>query len=149
MIFLLKNKKFRYFLLIISFFNLSSCLSSVENTGFMFDLTDYEYLQEEVATKSEVLQIMGSASFVSHIDQEKWLYYSQNVKKFLFFKPKITDRKIVILTFDDNEILQKIENYSLKDEKNIKFSSNYTKVEGFEKGIFKSLFSNIGRVSTQ
>jgi outer membrane protein assembly factor BamE (lipoprotein component of BamABCDE complex) len=137
-----------YFLIIIT---LSSCVSSSEKKGYAFDLSDYQLLQEGVTSKESTLRIMGSPTIISDLTgQENWLYYSENVKRFLFFIPKITDRKIFIIKFDQSDTIKEIKEFELSNQKQkLKFVSDYTQVKGHKTGFFKSIFSNIGQVKPQ
>lgn len=129
---------------------LSSCAPKIEKHGYMFDLSDHHLLQEEIITKSKVLSIMGSPTLISDLNgEEMWIYYAENVKKLLFFKPDIVNREIILLAFDNNEVLKKLENYSLANEKKLNFSSDHTKVKSNKVGFFKSIFSNVGQIRPQ
>ncbi len=129
---------------------LSACVSRVEKQGYMFELADHHLLQEEIITKDKVLRIMGSPSLISDLnDEETWIYYAQDVKKFLFFKPDVINREIISFSFDKNEVLSNLQKFSLNDQQKLSFSSNYTKVNSNKIGIFKSIFSNVGQVRPQ
>ena len=55
----------------------------------------------------------------------------------------------VIITITDRIIIidYKYDNYDLKNQNNISFSNDYTKVDHNQKeGIFSELFNNIGQV---
>lgn len=142
-------KKFLYYILLS--ISLSSCLASSEKHGYMFDLSDHELLQEGVSSKETVTKLMGSPTIISDISMpESWIYYSEEVEKFLFFLPKITSRNILVITFDNTNSIKNLRKFDLSnnDEK-LKFTSQYTKVISSEAGFFKSIFSNIGQVRPQ
>lgn len=136
-----------YIILIIA---TSSCISRVENFGYIADDSDYASLQEGVSTKDRVRMIMGSPTLVTDFNKDtSWIYYSEKTDRFLFFKPKIIEREIILMRFDDN-ILRKLKKVDLaQGEGKLKFSSKETKVSSHKTGFFKSIFSNIGQVSAQ
>lgn len=144
-----KKFKIQVFLMIFAIFCLNSCLKRVEKRGFSFDLTDYEAIEEGVTGRDEVRRIMGSPSFVAGLDGEIWLYFAQDIEKFLFFKPKVVERRIFLLGFDDFGVVSRLENYDLDDEKKVKFARAKTEVKSTKQGFFKSIFSNVGQVSPQ
>jgi len=140
------KKNFICLLLLIA---LASCLSKTNKHGYMFDLSDHEQLKEEVTTKDVVLRIMGSPTLVADLDNdETWIYFSEDVKTLLFFKPETIDRTIVSIKFS-NDVIKELRRYNLSDQSNLKFASNYTKVNSNEIGFFTSIFSNIGQVKPQ
>ena len=127
----------------------TSCISRIDKTGYSFDLSQYQSIKEEISTKDEVFKIMGSPSFISFVgDKPVWVYFSQDKKKLLFFKPKIINRKILTIDFDDQQkIVNKVNLYDLDDQRNIKYVADYTNVEHQDQNIFLRLFENIGRIS--
>jgi outer membrane protein assembly factor BamE (lipoprotein component of BamABCDE complex) len=126
---------------------LISCASKV-NHGYMFEYAD-THLIDVGSDKNSVLNIMGSPTFKSQLDGDTWFYFHEETKSFLFFKPKITQRKILVIDFLGQNISE-ISKYSLDDQrKNFHFDKNITQVADHKLGFFKSLFSNIGKVSAQ
>lgn len=124
----------------------ASC-AQVEKRGYAFELSDYQNLKENIHDKQDVLNSMGTPTFTSDIDQnELWVYYYEEWKKRLFFKPDITDRKIMAISFNNKNIIQKIENYDLSDENYVGFSQKYTGVASPKKGWLQDIFGNIGQV---
>ncbi len=143
----LTKKTFIYLLCILA---LSSCLSRVEKHGYMFDLSDHHLLKEGISTKDYVLNIMGSPSLVTDLNNEEiWIYYAEDVKKLLFFKPDVIARDIISIKFDNSQTISHLEKYNLDNQIKIDFASNYTKVKSKKDGFFKSIFSNIGQVRPQ
>jgi outer membrane protein assembly factor BamE (lipoprotein component of BamABCDE complex) len=138
----MKNFLAAFFILI-----LSSCVSRLEKHGYMFDMSDHEMVQEGVTSKDRVLTMMGSPTLVTNFDDEVWIYYSEDVRHFLFFDPKIVDRKIMVLRFDKNNLVSELKNFGLDDDKkDLKFAENKTPVSDHERGIFKSFFANVGQI---
>ncbi|MES2677327.1 MAG: hypothetical protein V4612_03310 [Pseudomonadota bacterium] len=132
--------------LTISLIGLTSC-GQIEKKGYSFELSDYQLLKEKISNKNDALNFMGYPSFVSEIDQkELWVYYSEDIKKLLFFKPEILDRKIITISFDNHNIVEKIKNYDLSDQGSIKFNPNYTAVANQKKSWWSQIFGNIGQV---
>lgn len=131
---------------------ISSCLASTEKRGFMFELSDHQLLQEGVTSKETTLKLMGSPTIISDLNvPESWIYYSEDVRSFLFFLPDVTSRNILVIKFDDaNNTIKEMQKFDLTDDsQKLKFSSQYTEVSSHKTGFFKSIFSNIGQVKPQ
>jgi outer membrane protein assembly factor BamE (lipoprotein component of BamABCDE complex) len=136
------------FLLILGII-LTSCLSRIENKGYSFELSDYK-VKKGLSSKGEIVRNMGSPTLISHIDNEIfWIYFEEKIRKLLFFKPKVLDRRILILTFDENKIVSSLNNYDLKDENNISFNHKTTKIRNIKKSLVSDIFGNIGQVKPQ
>jgi len=131
---------------IINLLTLTSC-NQIEKRGYSFELSDYQLLKEKINNKNDALNFMGYPSFISESDRkELWVYYSEDVKKLLFFKPEILDRKIITIAFDNKNVVEKIKSYDLKDQNAISFNQNYTEVASAKKSWWSQIFGNIGQV---
>lgn len=143
----LKNLGWIFFILA-----LASCVSRLEKHGYMFDMSGYDMVQTGVTTKEKLVKLMGSPTLITDFDGDKpedklWIYYSEDVEHFLFFTPKIVDRKIVVISFSEDDVINQIRTIDLKnDDKNLKFAQNHTPVDDHKRGIFKAFFSNVGQV---
>jgi outer membrane protein assembly factor BamE (lipoprotein component of BamABCDE complex) len=114
----------------------------------MFEYGD-AYLLEVGNNKISVLNLMGSPSFKSQLEDDSWFYFQEQTESFLFFKPKVVKREILVIDFIGQNISE-ISRYNLENErKNFHFSKNFTEVVEHKTGFLKSLFSNIGRVGAQ
>ncbi len=125
---------------------LTSC-SQIEKRGYSFELSEYQTLREGINSKDNALAAMGYPILTSNsAEGELWIYYSEDIKKLLFFKPEILSRKIITISFNDNKTIKKINSYDLKDQNPISLNSDYTKVESPKLSWWKQIFGNIGQV---
>jgi outer membrane protein assembly factor BamE (lipoprotein component of BamABCDE complex) len=140
-----------FFLIIFLSIMLSSCLSRVEKRGYIFDVADYELLQEGITSKDRVIKILGSPTLISDLDdKEAWIYYAEETKLLLFFKPKIISRNILVIRFDEENTLEELKKIDLSaEEKKLIFATDFTAVESHKDSLFKSFFSNVGSVKPQ
>lgn len=129
-------------------FILSSCVSRTEKHGYMFDVSGYDLLKAGVTGKDRVERLMGSPTLVSDFGgEELWIYYSEDVKHFLFLYPKISNRRIVTITFDQSGVIKNLNSIELDSEnKDLVFVEKVTEVNDHERGLIKSFFSNVGQV---
>ena len=88
---------------------------------------------------------MGSPTIVSDlVGRESWLYYSEDVKNFLFYFPKVTARTVFVIRFDKSDTVENLKKFDLASEqKKLKFASNYTSIKAHKIGFFKT-FKAIG-----
>ncbi len=128
----LKNTKLTIFLIIItSFFCLNSCVSRHEKHGYMFDIYKSNIFQKGVSSKRTVLNYLGSpTTYFKLNNKEYFIYFYEEIKHLLFFKPKTIDRKILLITFDNFDNIKDLEFYNLSHEnQDFKFSHETTKVK--------------------
>ncbi len=141
---------FKTFFAGILLFFIAACVTRIEKKGYVFEASDFELLQEGFSSQEQVLQLMGSPSFIDDFgEDESWVYFSEKIENFLFFKPKVLDRNVLVLRFRKN-LLLKIEKIDHTNEvANLHFVDFYTEVKSEKVGFFKGLFSNVGQVKSQ
>lgn len=116
----------------------------------MFELSDYQLVENGITSKERVIKLLGSPTILASFDDDEvWIYYSENVRHFLFFTPKIVDRKILTLRFK-NDVVSELRNIDLGQESDgMNFATNYTEVNDHDSGLIKSFFGNVGQVKPQ
>ena len=127
----LQNIKFTIFpVIIVSFFCLNSCVARYEKHGYIFDTYKSNMFQKGVSSKRTVLNDLGSPTVYFKLNnKEYFIYFYEEIKHLLFFKPKTTDRKILLITFDNFENIKDLEFYNLNHEnRDFKFSNETTKI---------------------
>ena len=116
----------------ILFFQLNSCgLKVVENHGQVYEKNiDFKELQVGKTTKKEIVELLGSPSTTSIFDDEQnWFYISSEFKKFVFLDGSNTDQKILILSFNEEKLINK-EILSKNDINNINYEETLTDSRG-------------------
>ena len=138
----------KLFTLSLLFFMVSACSFRVDKSGYMFENTDINIIKKGVTSKNTLLANFGSPTITSfYNDKEVWIYYSENIKHILFFKPKVTEREALVIKFDNEESVSNIKKIDLKDEdREFFFNQNKTFVESHKSNFFKSIYENIGSI---
>lgn len=121
----------RLIFLLLAFSPLFSCISRIEKRGYMFDLYQPNSLQKKISSQRTVLENLGSPTIAITIDNKQhFMYLSEDVRHLLFFKPKVIERNILLINFDDNNYIADISSYNLANENSdFKFSSQTTAIK--------------------
>ncbi len=93
----------------------------------------------------DVEDILGSPSSISTLNENEWIYMSSTLKKVAFFTPKIVDRDVLTIRFDDAGKVSKISKLNEKDGKKVKIDSDETESGGHNPGFFKKYFGGVGQ----
>ena len=126
---------------------LTACAPIVSKHGFTaINATPAEVKVAE-DTKSTVLERLGSPSAVSTFDQNTWFYMSQSVERFAFYRPRVTKRDVVAVTFGPDEKVTAVNTYTLSDGKVIAFNGRQTPTRGRELTILEQLLGTVGRAA--
>jgi len=127
--------------------SLTSCSTVVENRGYIFNPETQEKISRGM-DRSEILSLMGTPSTISETTGLKYYYISNKFLKYAFLNPQEIERTVQVISFDKNENVTDIEEYSLKDGKIIKYNSESTIPKGTEVTIIQDLFDNTGRYTS-
>ena len=145
-----KKKKFNLKTLIILslFFTPFGCSKIVEQNGVPINDEIYQKLNIGKSTKSQIKKILGEPLMIDNQLGETWIYFSQKIEKVAFFEPKLSSRKVTLLSFK-NSILLKKETFSQRDSKIIEISTRKVISGGRKLTVLQQIFGNIGNFSSQ
>jgi outer membrane protein assembly factor BamE (lipoprotein component of BamABCDE complex) len=138
----------KLFTLTLLFFIVSACSFRVDKSGYMFENTDINAIKKGVTSKNTLLTTFGSPTITSfYEDKEVWIYYFENIKHILFFKPKVIERDVLVIKFDNENRVNSIKKIDLADEdREFFFNQNKTFVESHKSNFFKTIYENIGSI---
>jgi outer membrane protein assembly factor BamE (lipoprotein component of BamABCDE complex) len=72
---------------------------------------------------------------------------SQSVERVAFYKPKVTKRDVVAVSFDEAERVKAVNSYTLADGRIIALNGRETPTRGRELTILEQLLGNVGRMA--
>ena len=131
-------------LLFILLLNMTSCSTVVENRGYIFNPEIQEKISQGM-DKTEIISLLGTPSTVSESTGLKYYYISNKFFKYAFLNPKEIERTIQVISFDENDNVRNIEEYTMKDGRVINYNKDKTLPNGTEVTIIQDLFDNTGR----
>ncbi len=123
---------------------LAACTAQTAQHGQIF--TEAEVRQvEEGMTQDQVMLTLGSPTTRSTVGDGAFYYISTKTKTPVgFMKPRVVDRRVVAVYFDESNQVRRVANYGLEDGKVIDFITRETPTYSGEDGILKELFRNVG-----
>ncbi len=133
------------FLAAASALALSACEATYTNHGFAPQIAQLEQISSS-DTRGSVLRLLGEPSATGTFDAESWYYMASRVENYAFYAPKIVDRKVVAIRFDEAGRVSNVARYGIEDGKVIDLITRTTPTYGREITILQQLFGNIGRV---
>lgn len=129
-------------LLVASLALASGCSPRVQNLG---NAPTARALDEIKVGKSQadVQAALGSPSSTGTFDPRIWYYISKRTETLAFFKPTVTEQKVVEIQFDNDGIVQNVKEYSLAEAREVTIVSAETPTVGREPGIIKSIYNTL------
>ena len=123
-----------------------SCSPIVENRGYVFDEELLDQIKVNETISNDVMDILGSPSTTSAIDASTWYYIYSKAETVAFYYPTVTDRRVLAVSFDDDNKVNNLKYYGLEEGKIISYVDRTTPTRGRELTVIQQLFGNLGRL---
>ena len=125
-------------------FVVAGCAIREGEHGYDFDLKELKKLYLNKSTKEDVLEVLGSPSTESTIDNNTWYYGLVDTKNLVIFRPKVHWSKLLQIDFKNNRV-SNIVMYDDALEKPLNFAHTDSKIDAVETNSLKDLVRNMGR----
>ncbi len=120
----MKNQKKS--IVVVSTFFLSvlllSCQPRVTKHGNFFNPKNIELIKKTQLNKSEVIEIFGEPTVKSTFSDNVWYYITLIQHEKAYFEIKNLKNKVLIITFDENQMVKKYKVLTEKDSSEINIS---------------------------
>jgi len=97
-----------------------------------------------VSSRTNVLQSLGSPTTVAPFDDTIWYYIGQKTEKRGIFDPKVVEKKVVVVAFNEEGIVQTIDNVDA-DMIDVPRVRRKTPTSGNDITVMEQLIGNVGR----
>ena len=134
------------YLFIALVFLSASCSPIVENRGYVFDEKLLDQIKVNETISNDVMDILGSPSTTSAIDASTWYYIYSKAETVAFYHPTVTERRVLAVSFDDDNKVNNLKYYGLEEGKIISYVDRTTPTRGRELTVLQQLFGNLGRL---
>ena len=118
----------------------------MENRGYVFDEKLLDQIEINKTISNDVMSILGSPSTTSAIDSSTWYYIFSKAETIAFYRPEVTDRRVLAVSFGNDNKVNNLKYYGLEDGKIISYVDRTTPTRGRELTILQQLFGNLGRL---
>jgi outer membrane protein assembly factor BamE (lipoprotein component of BamABCDE complex) len=126
---------------------LTACTPGIDRRGFVPDETDTQPIQSGVDTKSTVLARYGTPSTVAAFDDNSWYYISDTKERRTYHLPTTTQRTVLAIKFGQNDVVDGVKTYGMKDGRVVNYSDRATPTRGRELSVVEQIFGNVGRTA--
>ncbi len=128
---------------------IAGCAATRDFHGYVPDQALPTDVQPTVDTRTTVLARLGTPSTTSAFDDKLWVYMSSTRELLTFYYPKVVQREIVAIKFDDDDVVSDVLVYDVNDGRTVAYNSRVTPTRGRELGILEQLFGTIGSLRNQ
>ncbi len=126
----------------------AGCARVRDHKGYVPDTSLIDTVQPGIDNRESVERTLGRPSFASAFDDKVWYYVSRDTRQLAFARPTPTDQTVLAIRFDAANNVVAIEKTGMDKVANISPNGDKTPTLGRERGFFRELFGNIGRVGS-
>ena len=134
----------KYKSMIFSTFFLASCSTIHKDHGYLPLDTDLKNVVIGKDTRNSVTELLGSPSGSGVLEDGAIFYISTKIKNFLFYEPKVVSRDMIVVSFDDRDLVENIEKFTLEDGRVVVLSRRVTSAPVKGPKILSQIFGNLG-----
>jgi outer membrane protein assembly factor BamE (lipoprotein component of BamABCDE complex) len=99
-----------------------------------------------VDTRGSVQRKIGRPGATGVFSDEGWYYSSSVVEHMTYKEPKVVERRVVVITFAPNDVVNGLDVYGLEDGRTINLATGTTPTYGRELTIVEQLLGNLGNI---
>ena len=125
--------------------SVAACVERIRAHGYVPEEQDLQQITVGVDTRDTVAEVLGAPSTSGVADDSGYYYVRSKFRHIGPTEPKVIEREIVAVTFDDKGVVRNIERYGLEDGRAIVLSRRVTTSEDGGNGLLRQLLGNIGR----
>lgn len=136
------------FFLFILIFATGCITKSINQKGNIFDDNDVREIKVGLTNRENVVKILGYPINQSYFDNNLWIYYSYQIKEVMFFKPKITNQKVLAIQFNsETDIVSDMLLYDINSENYEILNDINDNMDKDKNNIIQDILRNIGQIS--
>lgn len=142
----------KLFALTLSGIFLTACNPTLRNHGYIATSDKPQAVETGSDTKASVLARLGNPSVEGTFDEEletdTWYYMSATRQRFAYLRPKIEDRSITAISFNEDGQVTKVAEYGIEDGQYVNYVDRKTPTRGRQVSILEQIFGTLGRLPT-
>ncbi len=138
----------KIFFLGVALLGLSACAKDTftSYTGNMPSEDKIERLAPGME-REQVRELLGSPSSVVSLDRDTWIYMSAEIEQIAFMRPEETERRLLVVKFDNSGKVADIKHIDKEKGKEIQISEQETATPEQEQGFFRKYFGGVGQIT--
>lgn len=134
--------------LILPVLLISACTPTLATRGNMVEEYQLKEILAGIDGKDDVMRKIGSPTTISTFDENKWYYMGQKTKKKGILDPKLSEEKIILISFDaDGKVGAVTEQQSGRED--IPIVQRTTPVSGNDYTFLQQMIGNVGKFNKQ
>ena len=126
---------------------LSGCAAEIKNHGYAPDDELLAGITAGTDTRGSVRRKIGRPSTTGVFTETGWYYVATTVEHYLYNEPAVSDRRVVAVEFDADDVVASVNVYGLEDGRIVDLQTRTTPTQGRQLTIMQQLLGNLGKVT--
>ncbi|WP_323770282.1 outer membrane protein assembly factor BamE [Antarctobacter sp.] len=139
--------KVKVFVAAVMLVALSACAAQYRTHGYLPSEEDLQQIVPGIDTKASVEDLIGVPNAAGVLSGSGYYYIETEVRHFAYQKPKVIERTIVAITFDEADVVKNIATYGLEDGRVVTINRRVTQTSDGDISFIRKLFGNVGGIS--
>ena len=136
-------------ILIAASLTVAACGNGRAVRGYVFDAELADAILPGVDNRQSVHSTLGTPTISATFDDKTWYYVSTIVRVRPVFWPDAKNHKVMAVSFNEQGVVDTINNYDLSHMVKINPVNDKTPTKGRKLNLFQQIFGNVGRFSGQ
>lgn len=124
---------------------LAGCSPTLNNHGNIPEAELIQSIRIGSSNREQIAAMLGNPSAVATFDKESWYYVGMRTSQIAFLEPEILERKVLVVRFDKEGIVQQVERLDKEDGREVQIVDRKTPTRGKELTILEQLLGNVGK----
>ncbi|MDA0997248.1 MAG: outer membrane protein assembly factor BamE [Proteobacteria bacterium] len=123
----------------------SACSPRVATRGATPDADKIAEIKAGVSSRADVERLIGSPSSINAFGEETWMYIGETTETLAFFEPKVSERQVLSIAFDDNGLVKQVSAHGLDIARDIEPVGRQTPTVGKKMTVIEQIVGNLNR----
>jgi len=122
---------------------LAGCAPTVRVHGYIPPPEDIAQIRPGADTAESVEEKLGRPSSSGVLRDSGWYYVQTTIENYTYNPPRVIDRTVLAVEFNQNGVVQDVARYGLEDGRIINLTVRTTETGGRTLGVLEQLFGNL------
>lgn len=129
----------------LALLSLAACSAVYRNHGYVPTASELSQVTVGKDTRDSVVETIGAPTASGVLDDSGFYYISSRMRHFGPMEPKVVNRELVAISFNNSGVVQNIERFGLEDGRAVPLERRVTSSSVEDKTFLRQLLGNLGR----
>jgi outer membrane protein assembly factor BamE (lipoprotein component of BamABCDE complex) len=121
----------------------AACAPTTQVHGYVPKEADVARIRPGFDDTGTVEEILGRPSSNGILRDSAWYYVQTTIENYTYNPPRVVDRTVLAVNFDQRGVVEGVTRYGLEDGKIINLTTRTTETGGRQLGVLEQLFGNL------